>query len=158
MLKSLLIKLLYFFSQKILAKYQPKIIGITGSVGKTSTKEAVAVALGGKFRLRQSPKSYNNEIGIPLTIIGAVRSPGRSLVGWAGVFVKVIGLLLRHQAYPEVLVLEMGADKPGDISYLTRLAPGDSLQFDGEGAHGPTALVALPIRFLSVIAFPDTTP
>ena len=37
-----------------------------------------------------------------------------------------------------------------------RLNPGDSLQMDGEGAHGPVDLVRLPIRFLSVIAFPDS--
>jgi hypothetical protein len=37
-----------------------------------------------------------------------------------------------------------------------RLAAGDSLQLDGEGAHGPVGLVELPIRFLSVIAFPDS--
>ncbi|MFT4288582.1 helix-turn-helix domain-containing protein [Nocardioides sp.] len=36
------------------------------------------------------------------------------------------------------------------------LTPGDSLQFDGEGAHGPLELVTVPITFLSVIAFPDT--
>ena len=37
-----------------------------------------------------------------------------------------------------------------------RLHPGDSLQFDGEGAHGPVDLIEVPIRFLSVIAFPDS--
>ena len=37
-----------------------------------------------------------------------------------------------------------------------RLQPGDSLQIDGEGAHGPVDLVEVPIRFLSVIAFPDS--
>jgi hypothetical protein len=37
-----------------------------------------------------------------------------------------------------------------------RLHPGDSLQIDGEGAHGPVDLVQVPIRFLSVIAFPDS--
>jgi transcriptional regulator with XRE-family HTH domain len=41
----------------------------------------------------------------------------------------------------------------GRSSY--RLRPGDSLQLDGEGAHGPLELVRVPIRFLSVIAFPD---
>ncbi len=125
MLKNLLIKLLYSVSKKILRKYQPKIIGITGSVGKTSTKEAVAVALGAKFSLRQSLKSYNNEIGIPLTIIGAGETPGRSMVGWLVVFGRALGLLISTKVYPEVLVLEMGADKPGDIAYLTRLAPCD---------------------------------
>ncbi|MXG89210.1 helix-turn-helix domain-containing protein [Nocardioides flavescens] len=43
----------------------------------------------------------------------------------------------------------------GRSSY--RLGPGDSLQFDGEGAHGPLELVTLPVTFLSVIAFPDAT-
>ncbi|GAA4397996.1 helix-turn-helix domain-containing protein [Tsukamurella soli] len=38
-----------------------------------------------------------------------------------------------------------------------RLEPGDSLQLDGEGAHGPTRLIRLPIRFVSVIAFPDAS-
>lgn len=38
-----------------------------------------------------------------------------------------------------------------------RLTPGDSLQFDGEGAHGPVELVEMPIRFLSVIAFPESS-
>lgn len=38
-----------------------------------------------------------------------------------------------------------------------RLEPGDSLQFDGEGVHGPIRLISLPIRFVSVIAFPDGT-
>jgi transcriptional regulator with XRE-family HTH domain len=38
-----------------------------------------------------------------------------------------------------------------------RLAPGDTLQFDGEGAHGPLELIRVPITFISVIAFPDST-
>jgi hypothetical protein len=37
------------------------------------------------------------------------------------------------------------------------MEPGDSLTFDGEGAHGPTKLIQVPVRFLSVIAFPDGT-
>lgn len=43
----------------------------------------------------------------------------------------------------------------GQQSYL--LYPGDALQFDGEAAHGPTELIVFPIRFLSVVAFPDGT-
>lgn len=38
-----------------------------------------------------------------------------------------------------------------------RLEPGDSLQYDGEAPHGPVTLVQVPIRFISVIAFPDNT-
>lgn len=124
MLKSLLQFLLRFFSKKILDKYKPDIIGITGSVGKTSSKEAIAAVLESKFVVRRSVKNYNNEIGLPLTIIGVEKTPGNSILGWLAVILKAKKLIFkRDKSYPEILVLEMGADKPGDIEYLTGLAP-----------------------------------
>ena len=124
MLKSLLHYWLSFFSKKILNKYKPDIVGITGSVGKTSAKEAVAAVLQNKFTVRSSAKNYNNEVGLPLTIIGVEKTPGKSIWGWAAVFLKAKKLIFkRDKNYPEILVLEMGADKPGDIEYLTEFAP-----------------------------------
>ena len=124
MLKSILQYLLKYFSQKIIAKYSPDIVGITGSIGKTSTKEATAAVLATKFSIRKSVKNYNNEIGLPLTIIGIEETPGRSILGWLKVFNKIRKLIFfRSKNYPEILVLEMGADRPGDIKYLTSLAP-----------------------------------
>ena len=124
MLKSLLHYWLRFFSKKILNKYKPDIVGITGSVGKTSAKEAVAAVLQNKFTVRSSAKNYNNEVGLPLTIIGVEKTPGKSIWGWAAVFLKAKKLIFkRDKNYPEILVLEMGADKPGDIEYLTEFAP-----------------------------------
>jgi len=102
----------------ILRKYQPDVVGVTGSVGKTSTKEAVYAVLASRFRVRRSVKNYNNEIGVPLTIIG-VDSPGRSLTGWLGIALKTARLLLiRDRDYPEVIVMEMGVDRIGDMKYL----------------------------------------
>ncbi len=116
--------LLKFFSQRILKKYSPEVIGITGSVGKTSAKDFIYTVLAGSFSVRKSEKNYNNQIGTPLTIIGIHKSPGRSMLGWAGVFLRALKLLVhKDPAYPKILVLEMGADRPGDISYLTTLAP-----------------------------------
>ncbi len=124
MLKSLVYRLLRFFSKKILKKYHPDVVGITGSVGKTSAKEAVAIVLASKFNIRASSKNYNNEIGVPLTIIGSTQSPGRSIVGWLVVFGQALKLWFgKDTRYPEILVLEMGADKPGDIQYLTSMVP-----------------------------------
>lgn len=124
MFKSFLQFVLRVLSKKIIKKYQPDVVGITGSVGKTSTKEAVAAVLSSRFSIRKSPKNYNNEIGIPLTIIGVETSPGNSPLGWLKVFFKGLGLLLvKASDYPEILVLEMGADKPGDIKYLVDIAP-----------------------------------
>ncbi len=109
-------------SKMILAKYKPEVIGITGSVGKTSAKEAIYTVLKKKYNTRRNIKNYNNEIGVPLTIIG-VDSPGKSIFGWAGVFFKAINLILfKDKYYPEVLILEMGIDRPGDMKYLTSIA------------------------------------
>lgn len=99
-----------------LRRYRPRVIGITGSVGKTSTKEAVHLVLKQKYSVRRSIGSYNNEIGIPLTILGE-ETAGSSLIGWLGIFLRsTVRLLYCH--YPQVVVLEMGIDRPGDMDYL----------------------------------------
>lgn len=122
-MKKLLEQILAGFAKKIVKKYQPKVVGITGSIGKTSAKEAVFAVLDSAFNTRKNIKNYNNEIGVPLTIIGT-ETGGRSLFGWFRVFSKAIILLItKDNNYPEVLVLEMGADKPGDIGYLVDIAP-----------------------------------
>lgn len=124
MSKSLLLKLLRFFSKKIIRKYHPQVVGITGSLGKTSAKEAISLVLATKFNVRKTYKNNNNEVGVPLAIIGIEKPPNTSLVGWLHVFFKACGLLIkRHKDYPEMLVLEMGADKPGDIAYLVDIVP-----------------------------------
>jgi UDP-N-acetylmuramoyl-tripeptide--D-alanyl-D-alanine ligase len=102
----------------VLKKYQPTIIGITGSVGKTSTKEAIYLVLADKFKVRKNEKNYNNEIGIPLTVIGC-ESGNRSLLKWIRVFWHWLIMIIIRREYPEILILEMGVDAPGDMKYLT---------------------------------------
>jgi UDP-N-acetylmuramoyl-tripeptide--D-alanyl-D-alanine ligase len=112
---------LKFFSALILRKYQPEIIAISGSIGKTSTKEVIYKILSSRLSVRTSVKNYNNEIGVPLTIIG-LESPGSSISGWLKVFLKALSLyVFTDKNYPKYLVLEMGIDRPGDMAYLTRL-------------------------------------
>lgn len=109
-------------SVAVLKKYRPQIVGITGSVGKTSAKEAVFKVLSSKYDVRKNLKNYNNEIGIPLTIIGA-ESGGRSFFRWLLVFVKWLLALALPVKYPEILVLEIGVDRPGDMKYLMSFIP-----------------------------------
>ncbi len=116
---------LKILAKLVLAKYKPKVVGVSGSVGKSSAKEAIHAVLSVKYRVRQNIKNYNNEIGLPLTILGA-SSPGRSLLGWFLVFFKAFNLLLiKDKSYPEVLVLEMGIDRPGDMDYLLSITKCD---------------------------------
>lgn len=117
LLKKILEYKLRFYAKKILKKYNPDIIGITGSVGKTSAKEAIYCVLKDKMTVRKSEKNYNNEIGVPLTIIG-VESGKKSISGWFKVFSKAQELLRKNCDFPKVIILEMGADHHGDIEYL----------------------------------------
>ncbi|KKP95352.1 MAG: UDP-N-acetylmuramoyl-tripeptide-D-alanyl-D-alanine ligase [Candidatus Moranbacteria bacterium GW2011_GWE1_36_7] len=110
-------KILRVMAVAVLKRHKPKIVAITGSVGKTSTKAAVFSVLSSKFDVRENQKNYNNEIGIPLTIIGA-QSGGRNIFKWLWVFLKWI-LTIVYSKYPEILVLELGVDRPGDMKYLT---------------------------------------
>ncbi|MEA3463887.1 MAG: UDP-N-acetylmuramoyl-tripeptide--D-alanyl-D-alanine ligase [Patescibacteria group bacterium] len=120
-MKKLIQLQLKILAKMILAKYKPDVIGITGSVGKTSAKEAIWTVLASKFNARRNVKNYNNEIGVPLTIINA-DSPGKSMIGWMIVFFKALKLiLLKDKDYPKILVLEMGVDRPGDMKYLNSI-------------------------------------
>ncbi|MFH1610544.1 MAG: UDP-N-acetylmuramoyl-tripeptide--D-alanyl-D-alanine ligase [Patescibacteria group bacterium] len=115
--------LLARLARKIIRKYQPRVISITGSVGKTSTKEAIFSALKTDFNVRKNIKDHNTKIGIPLTIIGT-ETGNRSLIGWFKVWLKAQSLLWGYdECYPDILVLEMAADHPGDISHLVKIAP-----------------------------------
>ena len=117
-MKKLIQLKLKIIAKMILTKYRPEVIGITGSVGKTSAKEAIYTVLNKKYRVRRNIKNYNNEIGVPLTIIGQ-DSPGKSIYGWLRVFIIAAKLLIiKDKEYPEVLVIEMGVDRPGDMKYL----------------------------------------
>ncbi len=75
----------------------PRVIGITGSVGKTTTKEVTAHVLESQYRVLYSTGSFNNEIGLPLTLLALTNA---------------------H----EYLVLEMGMYVPGDIRFLAEIA------------------------------------
>jgi UDP-N-acetylmuramoyl-tripeptide--D-alanyl-D-alanine ligase len=124
-MKRILYKILKLLAAAIIKKYRPLVIGITGSVGKTSTKEAIYTLLKRQYKVRKNIKNYNNEIGVPLTIIGS-ETGNYNLWRWLKIFIKALSLIINKDVeYPEVLVLEMGADKVGDIGYLVDFVPCD---------------------------------
>ena len=82
-------------------KYQPGIIGITGSVGKTSTKEAITTVLRNVRRVRASSGNFNNEIGMPLAILGDWNKIG-GFFFWLKVILGAIWNLIFPVKYPEL--------------------------------------------------------
>lgn len=78
-------------------RHSPRVIGITGSVGKTTTKELTADILSRRYQVLKSQQSYNNEIGLPLTLLEMTE---------------------KH----ERLVLEMGMYDVGEIAELAEIA------------------------------------
>lgn len=123
--KTMLQKILAELARATIKKYQPKIIGITGSVGKTSAREAIVSVLKARYRVRASEKNYNNEIGVPLTILG-IPHCGNNIFLWWGMLMRAwIDTLRKNSSYPEMLILEYGIDHPGDMDYLLSLVKPD---------------------------------
>jgi len=124
-MKKIGLKILRFtlksLARATLRKYQPGIIGVTGSVGKTSAKLAIGAVLGKYRKTRVSPANFNNEIGLPLTILSDYSAITGRLF-WLRVILSSIKNLVLRADYPEILVLEYGADKPGDLNYLLSIA------------------------------------
>ncbi len=112
--KKFLSNILRFESELVLWKYRPKIVAITGSVGKTSTKDAVFAVLSKTEYVRKSEKSFNSEIGLPLTILGCPNGWNNPLT-WTKNILKGFWLFVYPHKYPKWLVLEVGVGKPGDM-------------------------------------------
>jgi len=142
-MKNIFLKILEWILKKIsqltLWRFQPKIIGITGSAGKTSTKEAIYAVLKNHYRVRKSEGNLNNELGLPLAILGEWSEKELKLVSreqprgtetikklffWLKVILSafISVLYLRKSVYPQVLILEYAADRPGDIKELLEIA------------------------------------
>src|SRR6516225_7898835 len=144
------------FARSVREAWGGKIAGITGSVGKTTTKEILAALLGTKYRVLKSEGNFNNEYGLPLT-------------------------LFRLDEAHDVAVLEMGMSFPGELKRLsamalpevaieTRVAPAHLLNFSSvdeialakreliEGLRGPASVAVLNADDPRVAAMASVAP
>jgi UDP-N-acetylmuramyl pentapeptide synthase len=117
-LKACVVFVLTWEARAVLARHKPKIIAVTGSVGKTTTKDAIFAALSKTHHIRKSAKSFNSEIGVPLTILG-LETGWNDPVKWLLNIVHGFTVIF-SKTYPEWLVLEVGADRPGDIHRIAK--------------------------------------
>ncbi len=120
MIKKIITNILIAEARIAQKRFHPTIIGITGSVGKSSTKEAIAAVLGQKFRVRESKKSYNSELGLVLSILG-LPTAWKNPVGWIRNIIRGAREIFRKD-FPEILILEMGIDRPKALDRLLLIA------------------------------------
>ncbi|MDD2487654.1 MAG: Mur ligase family protein [Candidatus Gracilibacteria bacterium] len=124
-MKKLILKYLQKTAKGIIEKHKPFIIGITGTVGKTTTTHFVFEFLQSIYgeEVYMSPYDYNGEYGLPLTILQS-KSPNKNIFGWINVFLK--GFFLRFTSkYPKYLVLEYGIDHKGEMDTIIDVASPD---------------------------------
>lgn len=122
--KKIILKILIYQARFIIQRYKPTIIAVTGNLGKTSTKDFIAAALlknlknaKGEELVLASKKSLNSEWGVPLTILG-LQTGWNNPFDWLKILAK--GFIKMLDKYPyRYLVLEVGADAPGDIRKIT---------------------------------------
>ena len=121
-------------AKRKISRTQAKIIAITGSVGKSSTKEAVTTVLSEKYRVRANYGSLNNELGLPLAILGERNAS--SPLGWLWKVCKITFRTFIFDPKVEVMVLECGIDKPNDMdAILSIIRPDISIITTVEEAH-----------------------
>lgn len=122
-----------FLARIAIQRYRPGIIGITGSVGKTSTKEAVRAVLHAERVVRASSKSFNNELGLPLAVLGDWDST-EGVSFWVRAFFQALGSVVWNRKFPDIIILEYGVDRPGDMHYLLSVAEPHVGIFTGMGS------------------------
>jgi UDP-N-acetylmuramoyl-tripeptide--D-alanyl-D-alanine ligase len=100
--------------RRLLKKNDTKVIGVVGSIGKTSTKLAIAKVLEAGFKVRYQTGNYNDIVTVPLIFFGEETPSLFNPFAWAGIFWRNQRQIGR--AYPyDVVVVELGSDGPGQI-------------------------------------------
>src|SRR5471032_250749 len=101
--KKIVTSVLMLEARAAVQRYKPHIIAITGSVGKTSTKDAIYEVVAEGAHVRKSQKSFNSEIGLPLTILGRPNAWSNPFK-WLLNLIDGLLLLAFTNSYPEWLV------------------------------------------------------
>lgn len=132
-LKSIVVAVLTRQVKKLRKKHQFKVVGVVGSIGKTSTKLAIAQTLGKTLRVRYQDGNYNDIVSVPLVFFGHGMPSLMNPIAWVKIFLNNSKQI--RGDYPfDVVVVELGTDGPGqiaqfgqfielDIAVITAIAP-----------------------------------
>lgn len=121
--KRLTEKAFYYLAKFNLVFHRPVKVVVAGSVGKTSTKLALAKLLETEYNVSYMDDSYNDGIGLYLSVFELKVPTSSTPLNWILLFIRAAWrTLTRH---PSIIVLEYGIDKPGDMDKMLKLAKPD---------------------------------
>ncbi len=131
--KKIIVIILGWQVRRLRKKTNVKVVAVAGSIGKTSTKYAVATVLEQSYRVCWQEGNYNDLASVPLVFFGLDMPSLFNPIAWLMVFIKIERKLAKEYPY-DVVVIELGTDYPGnlvqfkkfihaDIGVLTAIAP-----------------------------------
>lgn len=112
--KRIIVALSWRIVSRLLAQQKIKIVAVTGSVGKTSTKRAIALTLSEKYKVRWQDGNYNDVVSVPLVFFGLDMPSLTNPVAWLRTL-QAMKAQVKNYKY-DVVVLELGTDAPAQIA------------------------------------------
>jgi len=142
--KAFVVSILAWQIKRLYKKNQFKVVGVVGSIGKTSTKLAIARVLSEQLRVQYQEGNYNELVSVPLVFFGHKMPSLFNPFAWLAIFIKNEVILSKKYPY-DFVVLEIGTDGPGqiaafkqylhlDIAVVTALTPEHMVYFSGLSA------------------------
>jgi UDP-N-acetylmuramoyl-tripeptide--D-alanyl-D-alanine ligase len=137
--KSILTSIFGNLTKKIIEKHNVKIVAVTGSVGKTSTKLAIAQVLSEKYKVGFQKGNYNTLLSVPFIFLDQPQPNPFDISKWVKAYLSG-RRILKQATYYDVVVVELGADRPRDViafneylnpdvSVVTAVSPEHMAQF-----------------------------
>lgn len=124
----LLARLLAWAAKRVLLAQQPLVVGVTGSVGKTTTREAIGAVLRETVKDRRvivAPGNLNTEFGLPLAVLGLAKPEGPAAWLRTALTAFARGAFPAKSTLPVVYVLEYGLQNKGDMKQLLSIVTPD---------------------------------
>src|SRR3990167_5428097 len=117
--RSIVVWVLGIQVRRLRKKNDLTIVGVVGSIGKTSTKLAIAQTLGATRTVRYQTGNYNDIVSVPLVFFGLDLPSLLNPFAWLKVFIKTERVIGSDYPY-EIVVVELGTDGPGQIAAFKR--------------------------------------
>lgn len=117
--KAIIVRLLGWQVRRLRSRHKFTVIGVVGSIGKTSTKFAIAQLLSASRKVQYQQGNYNDIVSVPLVLFGHAMPSLFNPIAWSKIFLANEKIIAGSYDY-EFVVLELGTDGPGQLQEFTQ--------------------------------------